>query len=51
MRMTPRRLAGVLHFSQVKRKHDMAEAINVTTLGSRGDRKALQKALRDLTKE
>lgn len=51
MEMTPRRLAGVLHFSQVKRRHDMADDINVAAVGSRGDRKALKKVLDDLTKD
>ena len=51
MEMTPRRLAGVLNFSQIKRKHDMADEINVAAVGSRGDRKALKKVLGDLTKE
>lgn len=51
MEMTPRRLAGVLHFSQVVRKHDMAEQINVAALGSRADRKGLNKVLGELTRE
>lgn len=51
MEMTPRRLAGVLHFSQTIHRRDMADQIHVAAIGSRGDRKALKKALTDLTKE
>lgn len=51
MQMTPRRMAGVLAFSQAVRRHGLAEQINIVALGSRGERKAIQKAQRELMKE
>lgn len=51
MQMTPRRMAGVLQFSQAVRRHALAEQINIVALGSRGEGKAVRKTLRELAKE
>jgi hypothetical protein len=47
--MTPRQVSGYVALATARRKRELADLLVVATLGARGEQKAIQARLQELT--
>lgn len=49
MTLTPRQIAAYLEFSAKLDRIDQADALTIAAIGAQGDKKAIEKTLKDLS--